>query len=89
MALAEALAHGLPIVSTQAGAVPETVPAEAGLLVPPGDPVALRAALARLLDEPELRASLAAGARAARNRLPTWAESCTRLARALEGVARD
>ena len=87
MALAEALAHGLPIVSTQAGAVPETVPPDAGLLVPPGNPVALRAALARLFDEPDLRASLAAGARAARGRLPTWAESCARLARALEGLA--
>jgi glycosyltransferase involved in cell wall biosynthesis len=88
MALAEALARGLPVVSTRAGAVPDTVPADAGLLVPPGDPVVLRAALARFLDEPELRASLAAGARAARNRLPTWAESCARLSRALEGIAR-
>jgi glycosyltransferase involved in cell wall biosynthesis len=88
MALAEALAHGLPVVSTRAGAVPDTVPPEAGLLVPPGDPIALRAALARFFDEPELRASLAAGARAARERLPTWAESCARLSRALEAVAR-
>ena len=87
MALAEALARGLPIVSTRAGAVPETVPPDAGLLVPPGNPIALRAALARFFDEPELRASLAAGARAARDRLPTWTESCSRLARALEGVA--
>jgi len=86
MALAEALARGLPIVSTRAGAVPETVPPDAGLLVPPGDPVALRATLARFFDEPELRASLAAGARAARDRLPTWAQSCSRLARALAGV---
>ncbi len=86
MALAEALAHGLPVVATRAGAVPETVPAEAALLVPPGDPVALRGALARLLDEPALRASLAAGARSARARLPTWAESCARLAKALEAI---
>jgi len=88
MALAEALARGLPVVSTRAGAVPETVPPDAGLLVPPGDPGALRAALARFLDEPALRADLAAGARAARERLPSWADSCARLARALEAVAR-
>src|SRR5262245_58945333 len=87
MALAEALAHGLPIVSTQAGAVPETVPPDAALLVPPGDAVALRRALAEFMDDPELRARLAAGARAARRRLPTWAKSCTRLALALEGIA--
>jgi glycosyltransferase involved in cell wall biosynthesis len=89
MALAEALAHGLPVVSTQAGAVPDTVPPEAGLLVPPGDPVPLRRALARFLDEPDLRASLAAGARIAREGLPSWADSCARLARALERVADE
>jgi glycosyltransferase involved in cell wall biosynthesis len=87
MALAESLARGLPIVSTQAGAVPDTVPPDAGLLVPPGDPVPLRRALAQFLDEPDLRASLAAGARNARERLPTWAQSCARLSRVLAGVA--
>jgi glycosyltransferase involved in cell wall biosynthesis len=83
MALAEALARGLPVVSTTAGAVPDTVPADAGLLVPPGQPVALRAALARFLDEPDLRENLAAGARAARERLPTWDAAIERFARAL------
>ena len=83
MALAEALAHGLPIVSTTAGAIPQTVPEGAGVLVPPGDAAALRTALARLLDEPAWRASLAAGARTARANLPDWPASVRRFADAL------
>jgi glycosyltransferase involved in cell wall biosynthesis len=83
MALAEALARGLPVVSTRAGAVPETVPADAGMLVPPGDTAALRDALACLIDDRALRDRLAAGARRARARLPDWNAACVRLAGAL------
>jgi glycosyltransferase involved in cell wall biosynthesis len=84
MVLAEALAHGLPVISTTAGAIPDTVPREAGVLVPPGDAAALRAALAALLDEPALRTRLAAGARAARAVLPTWPQAVARFAAALD-----
>jgi glycosyltransferase involved in cell wall biosynthesis len=71
MAYAEAMAHGLPIIATTAGAIPETVPRNAGLLVPPGDPAALARALRRVLSEPSL-AGLATGSRAQGERLPTW-----------------
>ncbi len=87
MALAEALAHGLPIVSTRAGAIPDTVPQAAGRLVPAGDVAALADALAALLDDPSLRGRLAAGARAARERLPSWESACIRFAAALGRVA--
>ncbi len=89
MVLAEALARGLPIVSTTAGAITDTVPRDAGVLVPPGDAVALRAALAALLDDPALRGRLAAGARAARAALPTWPQSVACFAAALESLDRQ
>lgn len=88
MALAEALAHGLPVISTQAGAIPDTVPAAAGLLVPPGEVDALRAALQRVLGDAGLRARLCEGAREARRRLPTWADSAARFAAALTAAER-
>jgi glycosyltransferase involved in cell wall biosynthesis len=47
--LAEALASGLPIVSTTVGSIPEVVPREAGILVPPDDPPALVDALDSVL----------------------------------------
>jgi len=86
MVLAEALARGLPIIGTTAGAIPDTVPANAGLLVPPGDEAALADALARVLTEPELRQRLAAGARAARETLPGWPTVCARFATTLNEV---
>src|SRR5262249_11205793 len=72
MAYAEAMAHGLPIIATTAGAIPETVPRQAGLLVPPGNPAALARALRRIIDKPALAAGLATGSRAAGARLPEW-----------------
>lgn len=87
MVLAEALARGLPIVSTTAGAIPDTVPQSAGLLVPPGDEAALADALARVLVEPGLRQRLAGGAQAARQSLPDWPASCARFAALLAAVA--
>ncbi|NRF65371.1 glycosyltransferase family 4 protein [Aquincola sp. S2] len=84
MALAEALAHGLPVIATTAGAIPDTVPPAAGMLVPPGDAAALRAALRRVFDEPALRAQLAAGARAARAMLPAWPQAVAAFEAALD-----
>ncbi len=82
MAVAEALAHGLPVVSSATGAIPELLADGAGLLVPPGDPEALAAALLQVLD-PAARAQLAAGARQARDRLPTWEDATDKMANVL------
>ncbi len=82
MAVAEALAHGLPVVGSATGAIPELLAQGAGLVVPPGDPEALAAALLQVLD-PAARAKLAEGARHARNRLPTWEQATDAMANAL------
>jgi len=83
MAIAEALARGLPIVSTATGAISELVSDGAGLVVPPGDAAAFTAALARVVTDDALRAQLAAGARRARARLPTWEAAAAAMGRAL------
>ena len=87
MAFAEAIAHGLPVIGTTAGAIPDTVPPSAGVLVPPDDRAALAAALRRLMSSPDERARLAAGARIAAERLPTWRGSAALFSAAIERVA--
>jgi glycosyltransferase involved in cell wall biosynthesis len=87
MAFAEAMAHGLPVIGTTAGAIPDTVPAGAGILVPPDDADALAAALRRLIASGEERAALAAGARAAAANLPTWKDSAGLFAQVLDAFA--
>ncbi len=84
MVFAEALARGLPILASRAGAVGATVPPEAGLLVPADDPAALGQALRRLMADPALRRRLARGARAAGLGLPTWRDAVATFAAALE-----
>ena len=87
MVYAEAMAHGLPIVATTAGAIPETVPREAGLLVAPGDPAALAQAVRQLIAQPAIAARLAAGSRAAGTRLPDWRETTERWQGELDRLA--
>jgi glycosyltransferase involved in cell wall biosynthesis len=87
MAYAEALAHGLPVIGTTGGAIPETVPADAGVLVPPGDIDALAQALRDLIEDGGARQRLAAAARVAASRLPTWQETARTFAAAVEAVA--
>jgi glycosyltransferase involved in cell wall biosynthesis len=75
MAFAEALRHGLPIIGTTGGAIPEVVPAAAGLLTAPGDAPELAASLRAVLTNPSLRESLTNGARQAAQALPTWEDT--------------
>lgn len=87
MAFAEAISYGLPMIGTTAGAIPETIPAGAGVLVAPDDVGALAAALRRLIADRDERARLAQAARAAASRLPTWEDSARLIATAIEAVA--
>lgn len=89
MAYAEAIAHGLPIVGTTGGAIPETAPSSAALLAPPGDVEAFAAAMRRLIEDTAERARLAAGAWAAAAALPSWEQSAKLFADAIEAGHAD
>jgi glycosyltransferase involved in cell wall biosynthesis len=67
----EAMACGIPVISTTGGALPEVV-GDAGLLVPPADADALAGAIAIILDQPDLAGRLgAAGYKRVQEHL-TW-----------------
>ncbi|GEO14981.1 glycosyltransferase family 4 protein [Microvirga aerophila] len=75
MVLTEALAHGLPIVSTRVGAATETLSDEVILKVMAGDPIALGEALASLLDDGKRRRALAEAAISHAQHLPDWSQT--------------
>lgn len=72
MVLTEAAAHGLPIIATDGGAVPDTVAGLGADIVAAGDAEALADAMARFLTDPAHRARLAERSRTGRSRLQSW-----------------
>lgn len=87
MVFAEALSHGLPIVACHAGAVPDVVPDDAGILVPVDDVTAFGTALRRLLQDPAERLARAEASRRAAALLPDWAETARIISSALDEVS--
>jgi glycosyltransferase involved in cell wall biosynthesis len=85
MAVAEAIAHGLPVVSTRTGEI-ETIVGEGGLLAAAGDEVGFATQLASVMGSRDVLERLSHGARAAARQLPTWEESVTQMAAVLDNV---
>lgn len=86
MVVSEALARGLPVITTTGGALAQTAPEDCCLRVEPGNVDALAEALARWLDDAALRLRLARGAAARRENLRSWSEAGRAFAAALQGV---
>ncbi len=86
MVFGEAFTRGLPIVTCRAGAVPDTVPDTAGLLVPPDDGAAFAGALRRVLTDAILRDGLARGSAARGATLPQWADTAAIMGAVLDRV---
>ncbi len=91
MVVTEALARGLPVLATEVGGVTEALGhgedgVRPGLLVPPGDPTALGAALRAWLEDAQLRDRLRRAARERRAKLRPWAATASVVADALAGV---
>ncbi len=87
LALLEALAHGLPSVTTDVGATAEAV-GDAALVVPPEDPAALVEALDAVLADSGLRRRLGAAAFARARREFGAARMVDQMAAVLAGAAR-
>lgn len=85
MVYAEAMSHGLPVLGCNAGAAAEATRG-AACMVPPEDPAALGAALARLIADPGVRARLAEECWRAAESLPRWADTARTIAGVLGGV---
>jgi glycosyltransferase involved in cell wall biosynthesis len=92
MVVVEALARGLPVVAAEVGGVPEALGHGAdgtrpGLLVPPGDSVALRGAIRNWLEDAELRRRLRRAARERRESLAAWSTTTSSVAAVLGRAA--
>ena len=89
MVVTEAIAAGLPVLTTTGGALSETLPPGAGIAVPPDDVDALTEALAALIGDRARRHALREGARKARAALRDWPQAGAEFAAALSGMDRS
>lgn len=87
MAITEAIARGLPIVSTTGGALARTVPREAALKVPPDDAPALARALRDMIGDEALRMQKSVASWLLAETLPRWEDTAATIARVIGRVA--
>ena len=88
MAYAEAVAYGLPTIGTTAGAIPDTLSGESAVLIQPDDVAALARALRRLIADSNERQKISSTARAAATHFPTWRDSASLFAGAVEAATK-
>lgn len=89
MAVAEALQHGIPVLATGVGGIPEAIPpGDAAMIVPPDDPWALSVVLQQWWASRDRRSERKAAALTARSESRSWAATTGIVAAALAGVAQ-
>ena len=89
MTAREAMAYGRPVVATAVGGLPDAIrDGETGLLVPPGDPTALREAIQRLLADADLRERLGIAARAHAEANLSWSAATAAVVSLYEQTVR-
>lgn len=86
MVLSEALARGLPVIGSNAGAIRQTVPEKAGMLVSPGDAEALASALESFMTDSERRKNLVNAAMKARSNLRSWQSAAQEFSAVLSNI---
>lgn len=83
MVVDEAMARGVPVITTRTGALAEPLSDGGGWIVPPGDGAALASALSEALDNPEQRRTIAANALATASGRPGWERQATAFVQAM------
>jgi glycosyltransferase involved in cell wall biosynthesis len=87
LAFVEALHASLPVITSDMGGAPEIVTRECGVLVPAGDRAALRAALQRLIGDPDARRTLGSAGPARARAVCDPASQLRQLGAVVESVA--
>ncbi|MEP3046786.1 MAG: glycosyltransferase family 4 protein [Roseibium sp.] len=88
MAYTEAMAHGLPVIGSGAGAVEQTLASGAALYCGVEDVDAVRTALHKLMSDPERRGYLADSARKAARKFPSWQDAAVEFEHAVLGIVK-